>query len=37
MKNKKLLAIILLSLSFYFVSGAGYGEVPRSLKKIDKR
>ena len=26
MKNKKLLAIILLSLSFCFVSGAGYGE-----------
>jgi len=27
MKNKKLLAIILLSLSFCFVSGAGYGEI----------
>ncbi|MBA7496204.1 hypothetical protein ES702_06802 [subsurface metagenome] len=27
MKNKKLLAIILLSLSFCFVSGVGYGEV----------
>jgi len=27
MKNKKLLAIILLSLSFCFVSGLGYGEV----------
>ena len=26
MKNKKFLAIILLSLSFCFVSGAGYGE-----------
>ncbi len=25
MKNKKLLAIILLSLSFCFVSGVGYG------------
>ena len=33
MKNKKLLAIILLSLSFCFVSGVGYGEVPGSLKK----
>jgi len=28
MKNKKLLAIVLLSLSFCFVSGAGYGEIP---------
>ena len=27
MKNKKLLAIILLSLSFCFVSGVGYGEI----------
>ncbi len=27
MKNKKLLAIVLLSLSFCFVSGVGYGEV----------
>ncbi len=27
MKSKKLLAIILLSLSFYFVSGVGYGKV----------
>ncbi|MFQ5835087.1 MAG: hypothetical protein ACE5HR_04105 [bacterium] len=27
MKNKRLLVIILLSLSFCFVSGAGYGEV----------
>ena len=27
MKNKKLLAIILLSVSFCFVSGVGYGEV----------
>jgi len=27
MKNKKLLAIILLSLSFCFVSGTGYGEI----------
>ncbi|GAH86530.1 unnamed protein product, partial [marine sediment metagenome] len=27
MKNKKLLTIILLSLSFCFASGAGYGEV----------
>ena len=31
MKNKKLLAIILLSLSLCFVSGAGYGEVPQWL------
>ena len=28
MKNRKLLAIILLSLSFCFVSGVGYGEIP---------
>ncbi len=27
MKNKKLLAILLLSLSFCFVSGVGYGEI----------
>ena len=27
MKNKKLLAIVLLSLSFCFVSGVGYGEI----------
>jgi len=31
MKNKKLLAIVLLSLSFCFVSGAGYGEVKKWL------
>ncbi len=40
MKNKKLLAIILLSLSFCFVSGVGYGEVKewtleRTVRIID--
>ncbi len=39
MKNKKLLAIILLSLSFCFVSGVGYGEVyvpgePRTVRDL---
>ncbi len=29
MMNKKLLTVILLSLSFCFVSGVGYGEVPK--------
>jgi hypothetical protein len=33
MKNKKLLVIFLLSLSFCFVSGAGYGEVKEFLFK----
>ncbi len=32
MKNKKLLAIILLSLSFCFVSGAGYGEIETQIR-----
>ncbi len=31
MEYKKLLAIILLSLSFCFVSGAGYGEIPERM------
>ncbi len=40
MKNKKLLAIILLSLSFCFMSGPGYGEIPewileRRIRFID--
>ena len=33
MKNKKLLAIILLGLSFCLVSGAGYGEVQEWMDK----
>ncbi len=34
MKNKKLLAIISLSLSFCFVSGVGYGEIDDELSHI---
>ncbi len=37
MKNKKLLAIILLSLSFCFVSGVGYGKIPHGLMKLKRR
>ena len=33
MKNKKLLAIVLLGLSFGFVSGAGYGEIPHWMEE----
>ncbi len=35
MKNKKLLAIILLSLSFCFVSGVGYGEINEELRDME--
>ncbi len=35
MKNKKLLAIILLSLSFCFVSGVGYGEIEQWMDKVE--
>ncbi len=35
MKNKKLLAIILLSLSLCFVSGVGYGEVDKHKELRD--
>ncbi len=35
MKNKKLLAIILLSLSFCFVSGAGYGEIQEWINEVE--
>jgi len=35
MRNKKLLVIILLSLSFCFVSGAGYGEVKEWMYKTE--
>ncbi len=31
MRNKKVLAVVLLSLSFCFVSGAGYGEIKEHL------
>ncbi len=37
MGSKKLVVAIFLAVSFCFVSGAGYGKVPRSLKKIDER
>ena len=37
MKNKKLLAIILLSLSFCFVSGVAYGEVKEWLFETEIR
>lgn len=35
MKNKKLLAIILLSLSLCFVSGAGYGEIQEWINEVE--
>ncbi len=35
MKNKKFLAIILLGLSFCFVSGVGYGEVQQGWEEIE--
>ena len=37
MRNKKLLAIILLSLSFCFVSGVGYGAVTGDHKPLDEQ
>ncbi len=33
MKNKKLVAIVLLSLSFCFVSGVGYGKIPEWIEE----
>jgi len=35
MKSKKILVAILLSLSFYFVSGVGYGEVRQGWEAIE--
>ncbi len=37
MRRKQFLAAILLGVVLCFVSGVGYGEVLRSLKKIDER
>jgi len=34
MKNKKILAVTLLSLAFCFVSGAGYGEILHQLDEV---